>query len=239
MELMSFELSISPTPEGISTRVDAENNLYHQCWYNDETDFLDVKMYAKVKSKPFNPFDFLVDTAREKQQKTALELFLDNHNLLSAEMQLWVDNIKSKNPDQVDFLRNLCQIISSDWKHAIRYGEHLIEPEDCFNSRQGSCRDLSWMMIRILRNLGYPSRFVSGYCFNPELDGHELHAWVEVWLSGAGWVGLDPTAGLFTTGEYIPVSASYYPANTLPVQGTFRGSAESTLKTNVSIRVTG
>ena len=237
IKLIDFNLKVTPTPLGISARLDAENNLYHQCWFHDKTEFLEVTMSAKVESTSYNPFDFFVDVAREKQQEQALRLFLDSHGTLTEGMQLWVKEIKSNNPDQVNFLLSLCQTISSDWEHAIRYGEHLIEPQDCFNSRKGSCRDLSWMMIQILRTLGYPTRFVSGYCFNPELDGHELHAWVEVWLSGAGWVGLDPTAGLFTTGEYIPVSSSNDPPNTLPVQGTYRGSAESTLKTEVTIRL--
>lgn len=88
----------------------------------------------------------------------------------------------------------------------------------------------------MLRNLSIPSRFVSGYAFNPELKvDHELHAWVEVWVPGAGWIGLDPSAGLLTNANYIPVSSSYIPENTLPVQGNFRGSSSAELTFEVSI----
>ena len=88
----------------------------------------------------------------------------------------------------------------------------------------------------MMRHQNIPARFVSGYAFNPELEGHELHGWVEVWLQGAGWIALDPSAGLLATEAYVPLASSYHPVNTLPVQGTFRGQAEAAMKTRVSLR---
>lgn len=94
------------------------------------------------------------------------------------------------------------------------------------------------MLVHMLRNVGLASRFVSGYAFNPELtEGHELHAWVEVFLPGAGWVGLDPSLGLFSDNHYIPLAAGYSPELVAPVQGSFGGTASTDLKAEVWIKL--
>ena len=237
-KVLEFDLKITPSPQGLSSRLDAEDNFYHQCWFMEKIDKLDITAVSKIKTTPVNPFNFLVDESRESFQQKALDLFNKPQNQLSTAFRQWLDQLEF-NPESnlTGFLLGLGQHISASWQHAIRYGEHLMDPNQCFISRTGSCRDLSWMMIQILRNLGLPSRFVSGYCFNPELTGHELHAWVETWLTGAGWVGIDPSAGVFVTSEYFPVSSSYHPSHTLPVQGTYRGDATSKLETTVNIMV--
>ena len=237
-KVIAFDIQVIPTPQGISSRLDAEDNFYHQCWFMEKVEKLDIISVCKISTSPVNPFNFLVDESRESFQSEALGLFVKPQNHLSLGFRQWLDQLNFDPENNLTgFLLGLGQQISSHWQHTIRYGEHLMDPNECFISRTGSCRDLSWMMIQILRNLGIPSRFVSGYCFNPELTGHELHAWVETWITGAGWVGIDPSAGVFVTGEYIPVSSSYHPSHTLPVQGSYRGNAISKLKTSVNISV--
>jgi transglutaminase-like putative cysteine protease len=94
------------------------------------------------------------------------------------------------------------------------------------------------MEMDMLREIGLATRFVSGYAFNPELeDGHELHAWLEVFLPGAGWVGVDPSLGLFTDHSYIPLASHPDPKRTLPVQGSYIGSATSQLVTSVDLKL--
>jgi transglutaminase-like putative cysteine protease len=94
------------------------------------------------------------------------------------------------------------------------------------------------MEMDILREIGLATRFVSGYAFNPDLeDGHELHAWLEVFLPGAGWVGVDPSLGLFTDHTYIPLTSHPDPKRTLPVQGTFSGTSDSKLLTRVDVKL--
>ena len=93
------------------------------------------------------------------------------------------------------------------------------------------------MLIHMLRMQGLAARFVSGYAFNPELDeGNELHAWVEAYLPGAGWLGLDPSLGLFADQNYIPLATSSLAQNTLPVHGNYGGTARARLATTVDIR---
>lgn len=236
LHLINFDLQVHPDPSGLTLRLDAENNLYHQCWFNGEVDFLKILVTVEVEASEFNPFDFLVEEIPKTNHQDALRLYLNFRVNLSEECKNWVQAFKtSPDHDPIDVLKQLCKKIHSGWQHAFSYLTDLLDPNQCFLNKTGSCRDLSWMMIQMLRFLEFPARFVSGYSYNPELDGHELHAWVEAWVPSAGWIGLDPSSGLFTTSHYIPLAASYHPANTLPVQGTFRGDATSEMETAVSI----
>ena len=95
------------------------------------------------------------------------------------------------------------------------------------------------MQIQLLRNMGIASRFVSGYYYlitddEPEF---ELHAWTEVFLPGAGWIGLDPSNGMFTSDGHIPVIGSTTYENAMPVTGSIRGDANSKLSTELQINL--
>jgi transglutaminase-like putative cysteine protease len=120
--------------------------------------------------------------------------------------------------------------------HIIREEEDLWAADNTFRFQKGSCRDLAWMQMNMLGSLGLASRFVSGYAFNPEVaSGHELHAWLQTYLPGAGWIGLDPSLGLLTNQLYVPLAYHPDPIQTLPVQGSYGGGAKSKLETDVII----
>jgi transglutaminase-like putative cysteine protease len=92
------------------------------------------------------------------------------------------------------------------------------------------------MQIQLLRHLGIAARFVSGYYFiGSENPSHDLHAWVEVYLPGAGWIGFDPSHGSAAGANHIPICSSAYFQNTMPVIGSFRGGASSKMEVLVSI----
>ncbi|MDZ7693721.1 MAG: transglutaminase family protein [Balneolaceae bacterium] len=117
----------------------------------------------------------------------------------------------------VPFLSLMVQKIYDDWEYEKRYEDRELDAGKCFDQKKGSCKDLAWMLMMMLRGAGLATRFVSGYAYNPDVDfRHELHAWVEVLLPGAGWVGMDPSAGLFADENYVPVATSFDPALTMP-----------------------
>jgi len=236
-KLLEFDINISPNLSGISFRTDAENNSYHQVWFNDVITELHIATYLKVETSTINPFNLLVEPNPKLDHKEALKIHLQTVDL-SDELANWTKKKSDETGDNlITLLSYLTQSIKLDWIHEDRYVENLMTPVECFKSRRGSCRDLAWMLIQMLRNLGIAARFVSGYAFNPELTaGHELHAWVEAWVPGAGWIGLDPSTGLFATDQYIPVAASFKPEHTFPVQGTYRGAAEAQLSFEVKIQ---
>ncbi len=237
LTLDNFELKVDPASSGLAQRVDAEDNLYHQCWFNELQDQILITAEIEVESDEINPFNFLLEQEAKTKYTKALDIFLETEALAPA-IKNWVDELKdASDGNAITFLTYLNKEINNNWDHETRYESDLLDPSTCFKEKRGSCRDLSWMMINMLRNENIPARFVSGYAFNNELgEGHELHAWVEAWVPGAGWIAFDPSAGLLATNSYVPVVSSYHPANTFPVQGSYRGSSEAQLTFDVSIK---
>ncbi|MFY0689315.1 MAG: transglutaminase family protein [Cyclobacteriaceae bacterium] len=240
LDLKDFQIRIDPSPEGLSVRINSENNLQHQCWFNRSIDEMKIAVEMKVESSAFNPFSFFIEADEElsvlTQQHPSLIPYLNHNEVIDDDLKHWIARHSTIKGDYISWITSLNHDICNEWKHTIRYEANLFSPEECFRAKTGSCRDLSWLLIIALRELGLPARFVSGYAFNPELgEGHELHAWIEVWLPGAGWLGVDPSAGIYTNEAYIPISTSYHPGLTLPVIGKYRGNATSKLETEVII----
>jgi len=235
-KLKDFRIHVDPAPSGLAFRLDAENNPFHQCWFNFQIEKLEISIEMEVETSALNPFDFLVEEDPHKDHQTALQLYLGKVDL-NPKLVAWITEIRElSGGNMVTFLSYLVKEINADWEHNERYAENVLPPNLCFEQRSGSCRDLSWMMIQMLRQLNIPARFVSGYAFNPGLkEGHELHAWVEAWVPGGGWIGLDPSAGLLAMENYIPACSSYKPENTLPVQGSYRGDSMANLTFEVRI----
>lgn len=237
LQIRSFELNTNPHPKLLSERQDLENNFFYQCWFDEPITNLEINVSMKLETQAFNPFDFLEENHPKTKEIQAQRLYLTKLPL-SEGLIHWSDSIIKKNNQTISFLSGICDAIHDQWDHKARYDDSLLHPDECFDNKEGSCRDLSWMLIQVLRYHDIPARFVSGYSFNPELgEGHELHAWVEVFINGAGWIGLDPSSGLLTTELYVPIATSYHPMNTLPVQGSYRGESKSDLATTVKIRV--
>ena len=236
LKLQKFDLKINPEPSGIFEKASMENNYQHQCWFNDLTDKLHIEVKMEVETSQFNPFGFYHDS-NTKISSELSSLYIHRLTGYSEEISSFVDQIESEcGNDTIKFLAALVDGIKSNWGHEVRYESNILSVEDCFLAKNGSCRDLTWMMMHILGYRNIPTRFVSGYARNPDLgEGHELHAWLEAYLPGAGWIGLDPSAGLFTTSNYIPTAASLDPKNTMPVIGQYRGEAKSQMKTAVTI----
>ncbi len=241
--ISNSRISVNPQPLGINQRLDAENNSYYQVWFEGEAEQLDIKTDFILDLGTYNPFGFVLPAKFQYpfdkisypgSRGDALQVYqkADKNETLYQ----FARDIMSNSPDTIGFFVNLLDEIHNNWSHTIRYETGIWSADKVYSAKEGSCRDLSWMLMQLLRNFNLATRFVSGYAFNPELDtGHELHAWVEVFLPDAGWIGLDPSLGLLTDQNYIPLATSFDPFLTLPISGTYGGAATAELDTEVWI----
>lgn len=249
-KILNADLKVCPSPVTQSMRQDLFGNFYLQVWFSEMADRLKIASDLLIESEAFNPFAFLVDPEfvfsnasysypsfrYSGPEEEMISYFIFDDPI--PEYELFIKNYWRGNKDLIGFLARITAGIKEEWEHVIRHERNLWSPKFTFNEKKGSCRDLAWMLMNILGNIGLATKFVSGYAFNPELnDGHELHAWLEVYLPGAGWVGLDPSLGLLTDHHYIPLAAHAKPALASPVQGTFTGSGDSQLVTDVQIKL--
>jgi uncharacterized protein (DUF2126 family) len=185
-----------------------------------------------------NPFDFFLEPGAEKfpfrydeSQLQPIAPYLQR-GALTPRFKRYLDAVPRTPTPTVDFLVDLNLRLSKDIKYLIRLEPGIQSPEETLALASGSCRDSGWLLVQLLRHLGIAARFVSGYLIQlkpdvksldgpsgTEVDFTDLHAWCEAYLPGAGWVGLDPTSGLFAGEGHIPLACSAEPGSAAPITG--------------------
>ncbi len=244
IDVTHFSISLTSAPQGHSIIEDEEHNTIDFCWFETLTNRLTIHVESYLETKDHNPFNFIIHpdsfntlpfTYSEHQyqilfaslQKQALnQELLDYANTILDAAQC----------NTVAFVTNLTTQIHQDFIVEYRESGPPMSPNQTFKLKRGSCRDLTWMQINILRNHGIAARFVSGYFyFDMEKPIYELHAWVEVFIPGTGWLGFDPSHGMLTGNTHFSVASSAIAENTMPVSGGIRGSATSQLLTQLTI----
>ncbi|HKK18254.1 MAG TPA: transglutaminase family protein [Opitutales bacterium] len=222
---------------------DAYGNIVLICNFGMQTSAsLSFEARILVEVEDENPYDFILEphaiafpfdyTAGEKQ---ALLPFL-NKNAKPGELRVldWFYSAVEQplqHPSIVGFLSRLNEAVRRDIAYVARDEEGIQDPDLTLKLRSGSCRDMAVLFIAAVRQLGLAARFVSGYLYDPPTDvpGEHafnravgsMHAWVEVYLPGAGWKGFDPTNGILANNYFMPTAVSHDPFAVNPIQGAY------------------
>lgn len=143
------------------------------------------------------------------------------------------------------FLRSLTQAIQNELKYIERHEIGVQTPVETIEKQSGTCRDYAVLMMEAVRSVGLAARFVSGYLYDPAIDGAQsdtagagaTHAWVQVYLPGAGWIEFDPTNGGTGASNLVPVAVAREPAQAVPVSGSYAGDTSVYLGMDVEVTV--
>jgi len=252
--ILSYALRLDPQKHFINWQQDPHGNYLARVVFPERTRRLAVDVELIADLSVLNPFDFFLEPAADTfpfsyEDALAGELapFLER---LPAGPQLrgFLDAVDTGSRRTMDFLVALNRQLAQEVRYIIRLEPGVQAPETTLGIGSGSCRDSAWLLVQILRHFGLAARFVSGYLIQltpdvkaldgpigPEADFTDLHAWTEVYVPGAGWIGLDPTSGLLAGEGHIPLAATPHPQSAAPVTGEVEES-EVTFSHEMSVQ---
>jgi transglutaminase-like putative cysteine protease len=238
-KVLSHTLRVSPSKHFVNLQQDLYGNFLARFVFPEPVTELKIEVDLVADMTVYNPFDFFVEELAEQwpfaypeEIAADLSIYLQPEPA-GPRLQGFLDGIARSPCNTVDFIVALNAQVQREIGYVIRLEAGVQTPEQTLELKAGSCRDTSWLLVQLLRHLGLAARFVSGYLvqLKPDLvsldgppgtdhDFTDLHAWVEVYLPGAGWVGLDPTSGLLTGESHIPLAATphYRNARASPIR---------------------
>jgi uncharacterized protein (DUF2126 family)/transglutaminase-like putative cysteine protease len=236
--VISHSLKVSPSDHFVNVQQDPYGNWLARYVFPELVNELKIEVDVVADMTVYNPFDFFVEESAEiwpfeygEDLRPDLVIYrTPEHG--GPRLEAFLSGIDRSPKRTVDFVVDLNRRLSREIAYVIRMEPGVQSPEETFERGSGSCRDSSWLLVQILRHLGLAARFVSGYLIQlkPDLvaldgppgtdhDFTDLHAWAEVYLPGAGWIGLDPTSGLLTGESHIPLAATPHYRNAAPISG--------------------
>ncbi|MDP2008276.1 MAG: transglutaminase family protein [Rubrivivax sp.] len=236
--ILSYSLRVEPAGHFINWQQDPFANYAARLVFPEMTREFKVTVDLVAEMSVLNPFDFFLEPEAENfpfayTEEAALDLvpYLAKCPL-TPKFKAFVASVPLETQRTIDFLVGINQRLQHDISYLIRMEPGVQTPEVTLTNGSGSCRDTGWLLVQTLRHLGLAARFVSGYLIQlkpdvksldgpsgAETDFTDLHAWCEVYLPGAGWIGLDPTSGLLAGEGHIPVACTPEPSTAAPVSG--------------------
>ncbi|MBL8350858.1 MAG: transglutaminase family protein [Burkholderiaceae bacterium] len=236
--ILSYSLRVEPEGHFINWQQDAFANYLARLVFPEPATEFKVTVDLVTEMSVYNPFDFFLEPDAEQfpfkyDEPTQLELqpYLVTEPATPA-FATFLSTIDRTKRRTIDFLVEINQRLQKDIRYLIRMEPGVQTPEQTLTLASGSCRDTGWLLVQTLRHMGLAARFVSGYLIQlksdvlaldgpsgTEVDFTDLHAWCEVFLPGAGWIGLDPTSGLLAGEGHIPVACTPTPGSAAPISG--------------------
>ena len=243
--IRAYSLLVSPQPDSLRWQQDPHANRVARALFSGLTTVLRVEVGMTVDMTPINPFEILVDPSAEGwplAYSPQLGAELAGMMTCGSDGRTFREFVASHGSTPGRATLASLVALNGDVHSRVHYEEReegeVQPPEQTLRTGAGSCRDSAWLLVEGLRALGCAARFVSGYLLpiavgssgvgsTPGEAGAGLHAWASVFVPGAGWVGLDPTAGTLCSEAHLPLVSAVHYANAAPIAGTSSSPAET------------
>jgi transglutaminase-like putative cysteine protease len=245
--IKTYSLTVEPQNHFVNWQQDPFGNHLARFVFPEKSRSLKLHVKLVAELVAINPFDFFLEESVETFPfnyepilKSDLAPYL-NISERGKQLTRWIKGINRQKMALVPFLVGVNQHIQQHVDYERRMEEGIQSCEQTLTLKRGSCRDSAWLLVQVLRHLGLAARFVSGYLvqlssadksldrsYQPDRDFTDLHAWAEVFLPGAGWIGLDQTSGLFVGEGHLPLACTPAPTSAAAITGA-TGICKTTL----------